>query len=411
MKNKEETVKELIEKDRRYIAAIKPEDRRPLIVEEGEGIIVKDIFGDEYIDTTAGIAVNALGHSDPDIIRALAIQSRRILHIYPFGNFITKAQVEFAELLAKITPTGLSKTFFVNSGAEAVDGALKLACKYTGRSEIIACEGAYHGRTLGATSVSWGEIYHKPFEHLLPKCKFVPFGDVTALENSITKKTAAFIIEPIQAEGGVRIPPDDYLSVVREICEKNGTLLIFDEIQTGFGRTGKMFACEHWQVSPDIMTLAKAITCGAVPMGAFISRPEIMDTFRSPPFSHCTTYGGHSLACFVAKIAIEKIMAEKLPEKVLKTGAYFKRQLLELQAEHSDIIKGVRGVGLLLGLELCNVQVTTAFVNGCFKEKVIVTTGINAENVVKLTPPLIITEKQIDEVITRFRKVLETITF
>jgi len=404
-----EDVQELIEKDRRYVAAIKSEDRRPLIVEEGEGIIVRDIFGNEYIDTTAGIGVNALGHSDQDIIKAIVTQSRKILHVYPFGNFITRAQVELAELLAEITPRGLSKTFFCNSGAEAVDGSLKLARKYTTRSEIIACEGAYHGRTLGATSISWGEIYHIPFEPLLPKCKFVPFGDASALENAITEKTAAFIVEPIQAEGGVIVPPDDYLPAVRKICDENNILLIFDEVQTGFGRTGKMFAAEQWNVAPDIMALAKAITCGAVPMGAFISKPEIMDTFRSPPLSHCTTYGGHSLACVVAKTAIKKIIAEKLPEKAADTGVYFKKRLLELQSEFPDVIKEVRGMGLLLGLALSNVKVANSFVDGCFEKKIIVTTGINAENVVKLTPPLIITKKQIDEVIKRFREVLKMI--
>lgn len=409
MRRKEREAEELTRKDAQYLAQIKPEPKRPLIMEEGKGVIVRDIFGEEYIDCTAGIAVNNLGHSHPKIIEAITKQSRKILHTYPFGNYITRPQVELAELLAKVTPGRLSKTFLCNSGAEAIEGSLKLARKYTMRSEIIACEGAFHGRTLGATSISWREIYRKPFEPLLPECKFVPFGDATALENSITVKTAAFIVEPIQGEGGIIVPPDDYLPTVREICDKHNVLLIFDEIQTGFGRTGKMFAAEHWGVVPDIMTLAKALTCGAVPMGAFISTPEVMDAFRWPPLSHCTTYGGHSLACAAAKTAIETIIAEKLPERAAETGAYFKKQLLELRSEFPDLIKEVRGIGLMLAFAFSSVGVADAFVNGCFEKKVIVTWSINAANVVRISPPLIITKEQVDEVIGRFREVLKTI--
>ncbi len=406
----QESIDELIRKDAEYVAQTIPGSKRSLVVEEGHGIYVKDLSGRELIDCTAGISVNNLGHSHPRIIEAIREQSKKILHTYPFGNFISRPQVQLAELLAQIAPGRLSKTFFCNSGTEAIEGALKLSRKYTMRKWLISCEKAFHGRTLGSASITWKEIYRKPFEPLLPACQFVQYGNADALEHAITEDTAAFVVEPIQGEAGFIVPPDDYLPRVREICSKHGVLLVLDEVQTGFGRTGKMFACEHWGITPDIMTLGKAITCGGVPMGAFISAPEIMDSFRWPPLSHCTTYGGHALACAVALAAIRTTLAEKLPEKAAERGAYFKKRLDELRDEFPRLIVEVRGLGLMLGLAFSDTGVADAFVNGCYDRGVIVIWTINSANAVRLSPPLIITNEQIDEVVSRFREVLNDIS-
>jgi putrescine aminotransferase len=400
---------ELLEKDAMYVAQINVGNKRPLVMEEGHGMYVKDISGREYMDCTAGISVNNLGHGHPKIIEAIRKQSERILHTYPFGNFISRPQVELAELLAKLAPGRLSRSFFCNSGTEATEGALKLARKCTMKKWLISCEKAFHGRTLGSTSVTWKEVYRKPFEPLLPACQFVPYGDADALERAITDDTAAFIVEPVQGEAGFIVPPPDYLPRVREICTKHSLLMIVDEVQTAFGRTGKMFACEHWNVTPDVMTLGKAITCGGVPMGAFISTPEIMDSFRWPPLSHCTTYGGHALACAVAVAAIRTTIDEKLPEKAAERGAYFKKRLEELKAEFPHLISEVRGLGLMLGVALRDTGVADAFVNGCFDKGVIVIWTINSANAVRISPPLIITKEEIDEVISRFTQVLKGI--
>lgn len=402
-------LQELIEKDAQYVAQILPGNKRPMVMEEGHGIYVKDSLGKEYIDCTAGISVNNLGHSHPKILEAIRNQSQKILHTYPFGNFICRPQVELAELIASITPGRLSKSFFVNSGTEAIEGSLKLARKYTMKKILISCEKAFHGRTFGSASITWKEIYRKPFEPLLPGTQFVHFGDADALEHAITDDTAAFIVEPVQGEAGFIVPPDDYLPRIREICSDHGVLLILDEIQTAFGRTGKMFACQHWGVTPDIMVVAKALTCGGVPMGAFISTPEILDAFRWPPLSHTTTFGGHALACAVAKAAIEVTIAEKLPEQAADKGAYFKKRLLELQNEFPNLIKEVRGLGLMLGIAFRDTGVADSFVHGCFEKGVIVIWTINSANAIRISPPLIITREQIDESVSRFRLVLKGI--
>jgi len=402
-------IEELIKKDAMFVAQLSPGQKRAFVMEEGQGIYVRDPTGKEFIDCTAGISVNNLGHSHPKIVEAIKIQSGKILHTYPFGNFISRPQVEFAELLAKVSPGRLSRSFFCNSGTEAVEGALKLARKFTMKKWFISCEKAFHGRTFGSASVTWKEIYRKPFEPLLPACKFIPYADADALEQAITDDTAAFIVEPVQGEAGFIVPPDDYFPKVREVCDRHGVLLILDEVQTGFGRTGKMFACEHWNVTPDIMTLGKAITCGGVPMGAFISTPEIMDSFRWPPLSHCTTYGGHALACAVAKAALETTIAERLPEKAAERGAYFKKKLEELQEEFPNLIRQIRGLGLMLGVAFRDTGVADAFVNGCFEKGVIVIWTINSANAIRISPALIITKEQIDEIVLRFREVLKGI--
>lgn len=407
--SRENDLEELAQKDAMFVAQTVPGNKRTLVMEEGHGIYVRDISGKEYIDCTAGISVNNLGHGHPKILDAIRRQSEKILHTYPFGNFISRPQVELAELLAKLAPGRLSRTFFCNSGTEATEGALKLARKYTMRKWLISCEKAFHGRTLGAASVTWKEIYRKPFEPLLPACQFIPYANADALEHAITDDTAAFIVEPVQGEAGFIVPPDDYFPRVREICSKHGVLLILDEVQTGFGRTGKMFACEHWNFVPDIMTLGKAITCGGVPMGAFISTPEILDSFRWPPLSHCTTYGGHALACAVAKAAIETTIAEKLPEKAAEQGAYFKKRLEELRGEFPNLIAEVRGLGLMLGVAFRDTGVADAFVNGCFEKCVIVIWTINSANAIRISPPLIISKQEIDETVSRFRDVLRGI--
>jgi acetylornithine/succinyldiaminopimelate/putrescine aminotransferase len=312
-----------------------------------------------------------------------------------FGKFVVPIQVEVGELLAQITPEPLQTSFLTNSGTEAIEGALKLARKYTGRSKIISTERAFHGRTFGALSVTWRELYRKPFEPLLPGVEFIPYNDLGAARAALTEEVAAIILEPIQGEGGVRVPDDDYLPGLRRMCDEAGALMILDEVQTGFGRTGEWFACDHWKVVPDVICMAKALG-GGLPLGAFIARPQVMATFSDPPLSHLTTFGGNAVSCAAAKAAIQFMQREELPAKARLLGRELMDGLRQIQNRHI-IIKDVRGRGLLIGLELADQAVTERFVENAYQRGVIMGWTINAQAVVRLAPPLVITQGQIEE--------------
>jgi acetylornithine/succinyldiaminopimelate/putrescine aminotransferase len=307
-----------IEDDRRYVAQTSPAGKS-LVVTHTEGCTVCTADGQRYLDFIAGIAVNNVGHAHPEVRAAITGQLEHMLHVNVFGKFVIPAQVELGRKLAEVTPSGLEKTFFTNSGAEAIEGALKLARKYTGRSKIVSFEMAFHGRTFGALSVSWRDIYRKPFEPLLPDVTFIPFNDLTAAEAAIDGQTAAVIVEPIQGEGGVRVPSTAFLPGLRALCDRHGAFLILDEVQTGFGRTGRLFACHHWEVTPDILVMAKALG-GGMPLGGFISRPEVMETFIEPPLSHLTTFGGHPLSCAAALASLKVILRDGLVERAASAG-------------------------------------------------------------------------------------------
>ena len=294
----------------RFVCQTSPE---PMGVEvaHAHGCIVVDTHGREYLDLLSGIGVASIGHAHPAVIKAVQDQAARYLHTMVYGEYIQQPQVELARRVAELTPDPLSVTYFTNSGTEAVEGALKTARKYTGRSRFVSFLGSFHGDTLGSVSVGGNPVYRTPFEPLVPGVSFLPFNDPEALA-AIDETVAAVIIEPIQGEGGVQIPDDTFLPALRQRCSAVGTLLIFDEVITGFGRTGKVFACEHWQVTPDMMLLAKALG-GGMPLGAFVSTPEIMATLSTaPPLAHVTTFGGHPVCCAAGLAALDVFSFKKI---------------------------------------------------------------------------------------------------
>ncbi|MGE0821880.1 MAG: aspartate aminotransferase family protein, partial [Candidatus Binatia bacterium] len=298
-------------------------------VARAHGCTVVDKNGKEYLDLLSGIGVASIGHTHPAVVRAIKEQSERYLHTMVYGEYIQEPQVRLAQRLAEVAPPPLSVTYFTNSGTEAIEGALKTARKHTGRSRFVSFLGSFHGDTFGSLSVGGNPLYREPFEPLLPTVAFLPFNDLEALKQ-IDETVAAVIIEPIQGEGGVRIPDDAYLPALRHRCREVGALLIFDEVITGFGRTGKLFASEHWQVTPDIMVLAKALG-GGMPLGAFVSTPDIMATLaHDPPLAHVTTFGGHPVCCAAGLASLDVILHEDLPQHATEKGQALQQQLCDL---------------------------------------------------------------------------------
>lgn len=375
--------KDVMEKYARYV--MQTYARQPIVLKEGKGAVVKDINGKEYIDCVAGIAVNNVGHCHPKVVSAIKEQAERLIHTS--NLYYSEVQAQLAE---KITErTRMDRVFFCNSGTEAVEAALKLARKASSKKEFIAAEGSFHGRTLGALSITYKEKYRKPFEPLIPGIKFVPYNDVDAIQDAITNKTAAVILEPIQGESGVRIPSDDYLRAVRDVCDDRSTLLILDEIQTGFGRTGKWFAYEHYGVEPDMMTMAKALG-GGFSMGAMCAREDVAKHFQVG--DHASTFGGSPLACAASLGAISAIEEEKLVERAEKLGTYFMQKLRNLRHEY---ITEIRGKGLMIGMEL---SIDGNAIVDMAREKGVLLNCIS-DKIIRIVPPLVITEQQIDKVV------------
>jgi predicted acetylornithine/succinylornithine family transaminase len=393
-----------VEDDRRYVAQTSPAGKS-LVVTHTEGCTVCTADGRRYLDFIAGIAVNNVGHAHPEVRAAIAGQLEHMLHVNVFGKFVIPAQVDLGRKLAEVTPPGLEKTFFTNSGAEAIEGALKLARKYTGRSKIVSFEMAFHGRTFGSLSVSWRDIYRKPFEPLLPDVTFIPFDDLAAAEVAVDRQTAAVIVEPIQGEGGVRLPSATFLPGLRDLCDRRGALLILDEVQTGFGRTGRLFACEHWEVTPDILVMAKALG-GGMPLGGFISRPEVMETFVDPPLSHLTTFGGHPVSCAAALASLKIILRDGLVERAACVGQRIQSRLRELQ-QKNHLIAAVRGQGLLIGLELTDPNLTRAFVERALALGLILGWTIYSGTTVRLAPPLVISDAEIEQGLSIIEQALD----
>ena len=389
-----ETMSLYIEEDAEYVAQTAPPPKT-MVVEKAHGCTVTMADGTEYLDLIAGISVNSVGATNPEVAAAVKEQVDKLAHAMVFGVYVTPVQVDVAKLLAQITGPNLQQTFFTNSGTEANEGALKLARKYTGRKKLINMERGFHGRTFGSLSVTWREVYRKPYEPLLPMVEFIPFSDIKAAEKAIDDETAGVIIEPIQSEGGVRVPDDEYMRRLREICTERGALLIFDEVQTGLGRTGKWFCGEHWGVWPDVLALGKAIG-GGLPMGAFMSSRKILSTFYKPSKSHITTFGGNAVVCAASKAAIEYMIRENLPDKAAERGRQMMEGLRNLQ-QRFPFIKDVRGKGLLIGLELDDPGRTERFANEAQDRGVLLGWSMYAEATVRLAPPLIITPQQVDK--------------
>ena len=310
-----------------------------------------------------------------------------------------KPMADLAELMAEITPGDLTYSFFVNSGAEAVEGSLKLARIHTGRSKVIATVNSFHGKTLGALSATGRDMFREPFQPLLTGFSHVPFGDIAALHSNIDNDTAAVIIEPIQGEGGIIVPPADYLPAVRDICDRSGALLICDEVQSGLGRTGRMFAVEHSGVIPDILTTAKALGGGVMPIGAFTARKAVWEKYITSPFLHTSTFGGNPLACAAAIAAITAIREEGLVAKAAQSGQYFLDKLTGLARTYPEIIKETRGKGLMIGVELTKEGIGGLILSEMIDKGVLIAYTLNNPKVIRIEPPLTIEQRQIDYVV------------
>ncbi len=360
----------------------------------GEGCTIYDHEGRAFLDCLGGYGTFSVGHRHPKVIEAVRNQLDDIT--LSGKAFFSKNCADLAEKLAQITPEGLEFTFFGNSGTEAVEAALKFSKASTGRVKIVSTTESFHGKSMGALSVMGRAKYRKPFEPLLPGVEFIPFGDCAAAEAAIDDDTACMIVEPIQGEGGVIIPPDGYLRALRRACDKHGALLIFDEVQTGLGRTGKMFGCNHDGVAPDIMTLAKALGGGVMPIGAVIGTEAIWDAVYSEnPLSHTSTFGGNPLACAAGLAGIQVIEEEGLVERSAEMGSLLKAGLLEVAAKHNQFVKEVRGKGLMIGFEFAEDEVGELVVAQLLKYGVCVAYALNNPRVLRFEPPLIITADQV----------------
>jgi acetylornithine/LysW-gamma-L-lysine aminotransferase len=370
--------------------------KRPVVITKGKGALLWDINGKEYIDCTGSYGVCIVGYSHPRIVEAIKRQAETLISCH--SSFYNDKRSELLQKITQITPKGLNKVFFSNSGSEAVECALKLARRYSGKPEIIAMMGGFHGKTMGALSVTWDKKYREPFKPLVSEVKHVPPDDSEKVREAITEKTAAIIVEPIRGEGGIRVPPNGFLKRLREISDEKDILLIVDEVQTGFGRTGKIFACEHWDVVPDIICLAKSVA-GGLPMGMTIAREDIMSSLKVG--EHTSTFGGSPLVCAAACATIDVLLEEKLPERAATLGRYFKERLESLQTRHK-IIREVRGLGLMIGVEL-RFDVLNVLIK-CMNEGVLILDG--GRNVLRFLPPLVIKQEYIDKVIAVLDKVI-----
>ncbi len=371
---------------------------------DASGAVIRDAHGKEYIDCSGGPAVFNVGHRHPKVVAAVKAQLDRMpmsVRAMPRGP-----EADLAELLAQITPGDLQYTFFANSGAEANEGALKLARLATGRPHIVAAEGAFHGKTMGALSASGRETYKTPFQPLVPGFTHVPFGDLTALARAVTDQTAAVILEPIQGENGVIIPPDDYLPGVRDLCTRHGALLILDEVQTGLGRTGKMFACEHWSVVPDVLTMAKALGGGIVPIGALTGRPALWKALERNPYLHSSTFGGNPLACAAGIATIRVIQEERLVERAADLGVYLLARLQDVARAHPGVVKQVRGKGLLVGVEFADPDIVLLVTAEALQRGVIVFYSLNNPSTFRIAPPLVITKAQLDHAVSALEEAI-----
>ncbi len=367
--------------------------KRGVVIVRGEGARVWDEGGREYVDCVAGIGVANVGHCNPAVVAAIQAQAARLITCNEL--FYNDARACCLEQLDRITPEGINRFFLCNSGTEAVEGAIKFARMATGRKHVVAAMRGYHGKTLGSLSATWERKYREPFAPLVPDFSHVPYNNVEEFEKAIDNQTAAVILEPIQGEGGVRPATAEFLQAVRRACDEKGALLIIDEIQTGFGRTGRMFACEHFGVLPDILTMAKGIA-GGIPMGAIGIDRRVGEIER---LSHTSTFGGNPLACAAAVAAINVLVDQDLPRQAAETGEYFVRRLREIA---SPRFREIRGLGLMIGVELKDKAGPIA--QALMEKGVLVL--LAGTTVLRFLPPLVISREQVDHVVKTLATVL-----
>lgn len=374
-----------------------------LEIERAEGIYLYDRFGKKYIDLVSGVSVSNVGHCHPKVVEAVKKQAETYMHLMVYGEYVQEPQVKFAKKIIEELKTNLESVYFVNSGSEAIEGALKLAKRYTGRQEIIACKKAYHGSTHGALSIYGGEELKKAVKPLLPKVKFIEFNTLKDLE-VLSKDTACVVVEVIQGEAGIVAATTDFLQKLRKKCNELGILLIFDEIQTGFGRTGKFFAFQHYNITPDILCVAKAMG-GGMPIGAFIAPKKIMDTLtHNPVLGHITTFGGHPVSCAAGLAALNVLIDEKLCEKANEKGKYI---VEKLKSHHC--IDHIRGKGLFLAVELTSQYSVEELKNKCLENGLVFDPFLFDNKAFRIAPPLTITLEEIDEMVEKLEYCLDNI--
>jgi putrescine aminotransferase len=375
---------------------------------QGKGAIMQDVEGKEYIDCLGGYGVFSLGHANTEVIEAVYAQMQRL----PLSSktFLNKPLADLCEKLASIAPGDLQYTFLCNSGTEAVEAAIKFARMASKRTQIITASGSYHGKTLGALAASGRDVYKTPFAPMLGGFDHVPFGDFAALEAIVSEKTAAVMLEPIQGENGIQVAPDDYFPEVRALCDKFGVLLILDEVQTGLGRTGKMFATEHYGIAPDMMTLAKALGGGVMPIGAVMGTPAVWDAvFSENPYLHTSTFGGGEAACVAALKTLEIMGRDGLAEKAAIIGERLIAGLRVVQAKYPTLVREVRGKGLMIGVEFDNFDIGAIAIGTMSHYGVIAAYTLNAKKVMRFEPPLILSEEQCDKVIAVFETAMNEV--
>ena len=375
--------------EQRYELSVYP--RRDIVLVSGKGARLVDEEGREYIDCASNVGVSNIGHGHVAVAKAIYEQYLALGNCY--SMFYNPVRARLAEKLAKLAPGNLNRVFFCNSGAEAIEGALKFARSTTGRPEIISAMRGFHGKTMGALAATWGPEYQKPFAPMMPGIKHVPFNNFAKLETALSEETAAVLLEIVQGEGGVRIGDKDYFRQVRELCNSKGVMLIIDEVQTGFGRTGAMFACEQF-VTPDLLCLAKSLA-GGIPMGAVLCN----DGIKVPVKSHTSTFGGNPTACAAALASLEVIEQEGLIENAETLGNYLMEQLRGIESKR---IREVRGLGLMIGIELK--EKAGPYVQRLMEKGVIVL--LAGATVIRLLPPLVISREEIDTVVSVLEEIL-----
>ncbi|SPQ00406.1 Acetylornithine aminotransferase [Candidatus Sulfobium mesophilum] len=395
--------KKLLEESSQYL--MNTYNRFPIVLRKGRGMKVWSSDGKEYLDFVGGIAVNCLGHCHPKVVVAIQKQAQRLIHVSNYYHI--EPQIKLAKLL--VENSFADKAFFCNSGAEANEAAIKLARRYfrehvgVNRFEIITAINSFHGRTIATLSATGQAKFKAGFEPLVPGFKHVDFDDIDAVDRAITKETCAVLMEPIQGEGGVKIPDPDYLRDLREVCDRHGILLILDEVQTGMGRTGKLFAYEHFGIKPDIVTLAKGLG-GGVPIGAMLATDKVASGFQ--PGTHASTFGGNPLVCAAAVVTLEVLIEDGfILDQCRRMGKYFKKRLEEMKKEFPSVIADVRGMGLLIGMEL--IRDGAPIVKTCMDRGLLI--NCTAGNILRFMPPLIVTEKEIDHLIDVLEQTLDHI--
>jgi len=369
--------------------------RFPVTIEKALGSHVWDTDNNEYIDCMGGYGVALVGHRNERVVNAIKSQIEKVITVH--SSFYNKTREEFLQTLIGIAPAGLSQVHLNNSGAESVEAGIKFARKFTGRKGMVAMKGSYHGKSMGALSLTFNPKYRESFKPLVEKVTFSPYGDIDALQTAVDKDTAFVILEPIQGESGIHVPPDGFLQDVRKVCDENGSLLVFDEIQSGLGRTGRMWASEHWETIPDIMCLAKGIA-GGVPMGVTLVRPDILSVMKKG--EHSSTFGGNPLACAAGTATLQALTQDGLVENAKNMGEKFLRGLNDLKSKHK-IIREIRGKGLMIGVEL-KFEVKDILMEGIKKGLLLLYSG---RNILRLLPPLVIS----DEDVTKSLQILDVL--